>query len=286
MVMSLVLAAASGLVLSTKVGTNARAAVRMGVIDEYAISRVVKEVRIFDGDYASEIQDVITEVAEDCIAEQGSFSIAIPGGSVVAAFAGISSEALDFSKVHIFLCNEKIPSYPCLEGALEAAEKLGVPKEQVYGFGEGSPAEVAAKYTDLLKSHPSVDNSGTIPSLDMMLLGTGGDGHCGCLFPESAEIKATGLGEVVLAGNDERADGDFVAVSMDVMNAAKTVIVSAAGSGRAPMVAKALSGSFGLYDCPAGMVDAQDTTFWFTDKEGIADFKPEEFDDDDDDDDE
>ena len=60
-----------------------------------------------------------------------------------------------------------------------------------------------------------------------------------------SEIKATSTGKVVLAGNDERADGDFVAVSMDVMCAAKFVLVSAAGAGRAPMVTQALSGDFG-----------------------------------------
>ena len=35
---------------------------------------------------------------------------------------------------------------------------------------------------------------------------------------------------------DDRADGDFVAVTMDVMCATKVVIVSAAGAGRAPMM--------------------------------------------------
>ena len=93
-----------------------------------------------------------------------------------------------------------------------------------------------------------------------MLLGTGPDGHCGCLFPDTPEIKATGTGQVVMAGNDARADGDFLAVSMDVMCATKLVIVSAADEGRAEMVAKALSGEFGAYDCPAGMVEAQDET--------------------------
>tara|TARA_B100000780_G_C20667830_1_gene265808 strand:- start:184 stop:462 length:279 start_codon:yes stop_codon:yes gene_type:complete len=53
--------------------------------------------------------------------------------------------------------------------------------------------------------------------MDMMLLGTGPDGHCGCLFPDTPEIQATGTGKVVMAGNDKRADGDFLAVSMDVM---------------------------------------------------------------------
>ena len=56
-----------------------------------------------------------------------------------------------------------------------------------------------------------------MPSMDMMLLGTGPDGHCGCLFPDTPEIQATGTGKVVMAGNDKRADGDFLAVSMDVM---------------------------------------------------------------------
>ena len=39
------------------------------------------------------------------------------------------------------------------------------------------------------------------------------------------------------------------------------------------MVAKALSGEFGAYDCPAGMVDAAVDTLWFTDTEGVAEFE-------------
>ena len=115
----------------------------------------------------------------------------------------------------------------------------------------------------------------------MMLLGTGPDGHCGCIFPDSAEVKAAGSGAVVLAGNDDRADGDFLAVSMDVMCATKVVIVSAAGAGRASMVSTALSGDFGPVDCPAGMVEGVEETFWFTDKESIAEFDASEFEDDD-----
>lgn len=234
---------------------------------------VVKEVRVFDGDYAADIRAAVTDVALSCIEEKGSFSLAVPGGSVVAALGGLEEGAFDFSKMHVFFCNEKIPSYPCLEGALKEVAKIGVPDSQVYGVGEGSPAEVAVSYAELLKTHPSIDNSGPVPSFDMMLLGTGPDGHCGCLFPDSPEIEATGSGAVVLAGNDERADGDFVALSMDVMCATKVVLVSAAGAGRAPMVAKALSGEFGQFDCPAGMVDAVEETYWFTDKEGVAEFE-------------
>jgi len=269
------LAAASGLTLMSAppAHVQARSAVHMAIVDDFAISRTVKDVLVFDGDYASEIRDKIADVGADAIATKGSFSLAIPGGSVVKAFGELSPDAFDMSKMHVFLCNEKIPSYPCIDGALEVTKVLGVPDENVHGFDkEASPAAAAAKYTELLKSHPSIGNEGAIPSVDMMLLGTGPDGHCGCLFPDSPEIKATGSGAVVLAGNNENADGDFVAITMDVMNAAKVVIVSAAAAARAPMVAKALSGEFGAFDCPAGMVDAAEETLWFVDEESIGEF--------------
>lgn len=271
-------AGSAGLILpsmaiSPRVATDVK---MMAVVDEFSVSRVIKDVRVFDGDYAEDIRDLVTMVANEAIADKGSFSLAVPGGSVVAALGGLESDAFDFSKTHIFFCNEKIPTYPCLEGALKETQKIGIPDENVHGIDKsGSPAEVAAAYSKLLQTHPSIDNDAPVPSVDLMLLGTGGDGHCGCLFPDSAEIKQTGEGKVVVAGNDDRADGDFVAVTMDVMCAAKIVLVSAAGSGRAEMVKKALSGEFGAYDCPAGMVEAQDETIWFTDVEGVAEFDAE-----------
>jgi len=261
-----------GLVMPTTLAPRASAP-RMACVDEFSISREVKNVRIFDGDYAAEICEEVVSLGKAMIAEKGSFSVCIPGGSIVAAIGSIEPGAFDASKTHIFFANEKVPSYPCIEGGLGVAEKLGIPKEQVYGFGEGgTPAELATKYTELLKSHPAIDNSGAIPSFDLVLLGTGPDAHCGCLFPESDEIKATGSGAIVLAGNDERADGDFLAISMDVMNAAKVAIISAAGAGRADMVQKALSGEFDMFDCPAGMVEAEEETIWFTDQESISKF--------------
>jgi len=263
-------AASSGLVMPTNVAQ--RAAVRMACVDEFSISREVKAVRIFDGAYDKDVCDEVVGVAKACIAEKDSFSLCIPGGSIVKALENLEPGSFDASKTHVFFCNEKIPTYPCIEGALEQTRKFGIPDEQVYGFGEGEPAALAEKYTELLKTHPSIDNTGTVPAVDMMLLGTGPDAHCGCLFPDGAEIKATGSGKVVVAGNDARADGDFLAITMDVMCAAKVVIVSAAGAGRAEMVATALSGEFGSFDCPAGMVEAAVETIWFTDKDSIAKF--------------
>ena len=136
---------------------------------------------------------------------------------------------LDYSKWHIFFANERIGENKCYEGALKAfATDCKIPLNQIHGVGAGSAADVAAKYEQLMKSDKSIDNSGKIPSVDMILLGTGDDGHCGSLYPNSAEIKETGKGRAVLGINDKQS----IAVSMDLMNAAKRAIVSAAAAVR------------------------------------------------------
>ncbi len=104
-------------------------------------------------------------------------------------------------------------------------------------------------------------------SQDLMLLGTGEDGHCGSLYPQSNEIKATGQGKVVLPINE--GDKKSIAVSMDFMCAAKKVIVSAAGAGRGEMVQRALTGNFPEWDCPSALVHAAETV-WFVDTASIA----------------
>ena len=84
------------------------------------------QVRVYDGDYAAEIVETVEEVAKVSIAEKGSFSLAIPGGSVVAALGGFEgTDAFDFSKMHVFFCNEKIPSYPCSRVLLPYQEDRG-----------------------------------------------------------------------------------------------------------------------------------------------------------------
>jgi hypothetical protein len=45
-----------------------------------------------------------------------------------------------------------------------------------------------------------------------------------------------------------------------------------AGAGRADMVAKALSGDFGRFDCPAGMVEGIEQTLWFTTQDALEKF--------------
>lgn len=247
-------------------------AVRMDMVESMKLADG-RRVKVFSGEAAigAAIVAEVKSTAAAAIAAKGSFSLAIPGGSVVTALSALTPDSCDFSKFHIFFCNERIGENKCYKGALEAfATKCNVPLAQVHGVGTGEPADVAAKYEAMLKADKSVDNSGAVPSVDLTLLGTGDDGHCGSLYPDQAPIKMTGSGKAVLPISE--GDKKSIAVSMDFMRASKKVIVSAATGKRAEMVARALSGSFGPYDCPSGMVNAKDTT-WFVDTASIALYK-------------
>ena len=137
-----------------------------------------KTVSIFDGDYADAVVDTVVETAKAAISTKGSFSLAIPGGSVVTALSGLSPNAFDMSKVYIFFCNERIGANKCYKGALEAfVTKCGIPIEQVYKVPELEPEEAAAAYEAMIRECAAVDStSGSIPAVDLVLLGTGDDG--------------------------------------------------------------------------------------------------------------
>lgn len=212
--------------------------------------------------------------AKAAIASKGAFSVAVPGGSIVAALEKLPKGAFDASKVHVFFCNERIGDGKCYKGALKSfVEPLGIPASQVYKVGEGTPEAVAAQYEVTMKGVAANVVGRTargLPQVDLVLLGTGEDGHICSLHPNKAEIKAAGCGKPILSINE--GGRTSISVSLDFICAAKKVVLSAAKAARSGMVLRALRSGSGCYDCPASMVCAADTT-WLCDKDSIKGYQ-------------
>ena len=135
-----------------------------------------KNVKVFDGDYSDAVVDTVVESAKAAIESKGSFSLAIPGGSVVTALKGMNPDAFDMTKIHVYFCNERIGANKCYQGALEAfVERCGVPLENVNKVPEAPPAEAAALYEAMMRADTSLDQSGPIPSVVSI--------HAGSLYP-------------------------------------------------------------------------------------------------------
>lgn len=243
-----------------------------------------RSLTVFENDAAVAKQLVadVTAAANAAISAKGSFSLCIPAGSVVSALKDLSPSAVDWSKVNVFFTGERLGANKSYVAAIDAfCEKCNI--ENVFFplfrplFSTGAPLpefavkEAAAAYTALLKSHPSIDNSGPIPSFDLLLLGVGDDGHCGSLHPQSSHIKAAGDGTVTFGIHKE--GKNQIAISMDVMRASKKVILACTGAKKKDAVRRALSGDFEPHGCPAALVKAA-STHWYADKASLADFKP------------
>jgi len=232
-----------------------------------------RKVRVLaneDGIAAAVCEEFVA-AAKAAISAKGSFSVAVPGGSIVAALAKVPKGAVDASKIHVFFCNERLGEGKCYKGAMKSlAEPLGIPPAQVYQVPDGKPEDAASKYAALMKGMPREIVGKSIsgmPVVDLVLLGTGEDGHVGSLHPNKAEIRASGSGKAVLPINE--GGKTSVAVSLDFICAARKVVLSAAKASRAPMVLRALRTGSGCFDCPASMVCAPETT-WLVDKDSIG----------------
>eukprot|EP00613_Pedinella_sp_CCMP2098_P008242 CAMPEP_0171679940 /NCGR_PEP_ID=MMETSP0990-20121206/56552_1 /TAXON_ID=483369 /ORGANISM="non described non described, Strain CCMP2098" /LENGTH=285 /DNA_ID=CAMNT_0012266853 /DNA_START=78 /DNA_END=935 /DNA_ORIENTATION=- len=200
------------------------------------------------------------------IATKGSFSVAIPSGSVVKALGALAdSGRVDFSSVHVFFTNDQVgESQPAYEGALaDFVGPCGVPLSQVYRVpNTGDAVSAARDYSRTIQSSRVVEDG----QFDLVLLGTGTDGHCASLFPGSPQVEG-GSSDVMLAKKSEGA----VTVSLETLNKAKKVIVSASGAARGLMVLESFSKAEDSR-MPAAMVQSPDTT-WLVDDASVAEYR-------------
>jgi fructose-bisphosphate aldolase class II len=239
-----------------------------------------RKVRVLadDAGIAAAACEEFVATAKSAISSKGAFSVCVGlnvvSGSIGAALKSLDKNAIDFSKVHIFFCNEFIGEGKCYKGAKEnLIEPLGIPEANVYKVGEGTPEDVAAAYEKVLKSQPShvvATSASGLPSVDLVFLGSGEDGSVASLHPNKTEIKKAGQGTAVLGINE--GGQKSIVVSIDFIRAAKRVILGAATAKRADMVARCLRPSNGSYDCPASMVNAPDT-LWLCDEGSISKYR-------------
>ena len=212
----------------------------------------------------------VQENAKACIEERGAFTFAVPGGSVAKSLKGLADmKDVDWTKVHVFFVNERVPGSKCLDLAMDTwANACGTPNENVHAVLGDDPKTAASLYEeqmrDLDRNQLPVDEANGLPVFDLILLGMGADGHVGSIYPDSETLDDES-GAAVLGV--EMPEKRSITMSMALINTADRVVVAASGTGKAETVRLALEDE----ECrlPGALCDAF-SQIWFLDKEAAS----------------
>ncbi|HET7480631.1 MAG TPA: 6-phosphogluconolactonase [Rubrobacteraceae bacterium] len=208
------------------------------------------------------------ERAAEAIEDRGRFTVALAGGSTPKAtyeiLARDYADEVDWSRVHVFFGDERtVPPDHEDSNYRMAREALldHVPIGSVHRMrGELSPEEAAASYENELREF----FGGNLPSLDLVMLGIGEDGHTASLFPNTPALDVTD--HWVVENPVEKLDTVRLTLTKPVINAARAVVFAVAGEGKAEALREILEGEVDPHDYPAKFVQPAGGAVWMVDR--------------------
>lgn len=185
----------------------------------------------------------IAAAIADARAERGAAHLALAGGNTPrAAYEALAGLVADWADVHLWFGDERCvepddveSNYRMLRESLLA--RAAIPEAQVHRIAGELGAEPAAeRYEGELRTVLGpVDPEAGIPVLDLALQGLGEDGHTASLFPGAETLDARGAICLPVHGSP-KPPPDRVTMSLDLLGAARAVVVLASGGGKAEAV--------------------------------------------------
>lgn len=188
----------------------------------------------------------------EAIVARGRFTVALSGGSTPKRLYQHLAQtplkdAVDWSRVEFFWGDERTvpPDHPDsnYRMAREAMlEPLAIPAGQIHRMpAERSDLDRAAQEYQVEIArvcHASADDPP--PSLDLVFLGMGSDGHTASLFPHTAALRETA--RWVVANFVPKFNANRMTMTAPMINSAAQVAFLAAGEDKAAVLAEVLTG--------------------------------------------
>ncbi|MDP8943816.1 MAG: 6-phosphogluconolactonase, partial [Actinomycetota bacterium] len=178
---------------------------------------------------------------------RGRAHVALTGGETPRRAYELLAEAVeDWSGAGLWFGDERaVPpadpasNYRMVEETLLA--RAAIPAGQVHRVrGElGAEAAAALYAAELRRGLPLAAER--VPVLDLVLLGVGEDGHVASLFPHHPALETRGRACVAVL-DAPKPPPERVTLTLDVLQAAREVVVLATGEGKRAAVTAALGG--------------------------------------------
>ncbi|WP_019507732.1 6-phosphogluconolactonase [Pleurocapsa sp. PCC 7319] len=214
-------------------------------------------------------QEIILSRLQAAIESRDRFTIALSGGSTPRPlYEALSSQALPWSKIHIFWGDERyVPATHQDSNQLMARQawldKIEIPDENIHPMHTNSanPAQDAQKHEAELQKFFQT-KTGEIPVFDLILLGMGDDGHTASLFPHTDALTVSD--RLVTVGNK---DGQpRLTFTVPLINQARCVLFVVAGANKRPALKQVFAEQADAMNYPSRLIQSQGELFWLLDR--------------------
>jgi len=195
--------------------------------------------------WAAAAAELVHAVGQEAVRAKGQFLIALSGGTTPETlYRTLASPAFadrfDWSRTTFFFSDERCvpPDDPRSNYAL-AHKTLFTPLKirpsQVYRMAEESldPEAAAHEYEQQLRLATKTSPSAQ-PSLDLILLGLGEDGHTASLFPGSPALRDNQ--RMIAVTQSPKDPPTRLTMTLGVINQASVILFLVAGAGKAGVV--------------------------------------------------
>jgi 6-phosphogluconolactonase len=216
------------------------------------------------------------EGSAEALRERGAFSVALAGGSTPKRLYSLLAEdahlrnAIQWAQVDFFWGDERHVPFDHPDSNYRMAHdamlsKVPVRPERVHRVRTEQPDAALAASLYEADVRASVAPSAGIPRFDLVLLGIGTDGHTASLFPETQALSE--LTRLVAANWVEKLHAYRITMTLPLLNAARLIVVLAAGEDKAIPVRDAIQPRDAGHSLPVQLVRPEDgRLIWLLDR--------------------
>jgi 6-phosphogluconolactonase len=203
----------------------------------------------------------------EAISQRGQFTLALAGGSTPKPlYERLRTQNLPWSQMQIFWGDERYvsPTHPdSNEGMARRAwlDHVPIPAQNLHPMPTQfpEPATAAQAYEQHLQN---LFGSASIPTLDLILLGLGDDGHTASLFPHTAVLNVCDH----WIGVGERTAEPRLTFTIPLINQARQVLFLVAGASKRPALEAIFAENTNAFDYPARFIRPQVKLHWLLDR--------------------
>ncbi|KAI8445732.1 hypothetical protein BY996DRAFT_4592408 [Phakopsora pachyrhizi] len=223
--------------------------------------------------------DFVIKAQEEAISKRSKFTLAVSGGSLANTLVeGLNQRSeVKWDRWVVFFADERVvpldhqdSNYKIVNEGLFS--RVPIPRENIHAISTDhldDPAEVAHDYEKQLMNEFAGKNSVAFPRFDLVLLGTGPDGHTCSLFPNHP-LMAEDSAWVSWLEDSPKPPATRITLTYPVLNHSHKVAFVAIGEAKKEIIQKILDRP--ELNLPASLVKPlpPGQVYWFVDHDAAS----------------